>query len=117
MGHYAKVKGNKVIEVIVAEESYINSLPNNGLSRWVKTSYNTSANKHSAGGTPLRKNFAGVGAIYNEELDAFIHPSVYPSWILNEDTCQYEAPVVYLGAEDSLHYWNEDTLSWDIPKP
>jgi len=78
---------------------------------WKQTSYNTRGGVHLLGGTPFRKNHAGIGHIYDEDRDAFIEPKPYPSWTLNEDTCQWEAPSAY--PDDGKRYnWNEETTSW-----
>ena len=79
---------------------------------WKQTSYNTKGGVHTLGGTPFRKNYAGIGYTYDEDRDAFIPKQRYPSWILNEDTCYWEAPVAY--PDDGKRYeWNEETGSWD----
>jgi len=79
---------------------------------WKQTSYNTHGGVHKLDGTPLRKNYAGIGYTYDETRDAFIAPQPYPSWTLNEDTCRWEGPVAY--PDDDKHYkWNEETTSWD----
>ena len=79
---------------------------------WKRTSYNTFGNVHRLGGTPFRKNYAGIGYTYNAAKDAFISPQPYPSWPLNEDTCLWDAPTAY--PDDGKKYtWNEDTTSWD----
>jgi hypothetical protein len=84
-----------------------------GYPLWVQTSYNTYAGVHKNGGTPLRKNHAGIGMAYDETRDAFIPKKPFNSWILNEDTCLWNAPVSY--PNDSNKYtWNESTLTWDI---
>ena len=84
-----------------------------GWSIWKQTSYNTIGGVHKLGGTPLRKNHAGIGYTYDEDRDAFIPPKDYPSWTLNETTCQWEAPVAY--PDDGKRYnWNEDNQSWDL---
>ena len=70
---------------------------------WVQTSYNGH----------IRKNYAGIGYTYDSERDAFIPPKPYNSWILNETTCLWEAPVPY-PTDDSIYHWNEDTQNWDI---
>ena len=83
-----------------------------GWSVWKQTSYNTGGGVHKLGGTPLRKNHAGVGYTYDEDRDAFISPKSFNSWTLNEDTCNWEAPVVF--PDDGKRYsWNEETTSWD----
>ena len=84
-----------------------------GWSIWKQTSYNTHGGVHTLDGTPLRKNHAGIGYKYDEDRDAFIPPKNYPSWTLNEDTCNWEAPVAY--PDDGQRYdWNEETTSWDL---
>jgi len=79
---------------------------------WKQTSYNTLGGVHLLGGTPLRKNHAGIGYTYDEDKDAFIPAQTYPSWTLNEDTCQWEAPSAR--PKDGLPYeWNEETQAWE----
>ena len=78
---------------------------------WKQTSYNTFGGVHKLDGTPLRKNYAGIGYTYDETRDAFIEPKSYSSWTLNEDTCQWEAPSAR-PADDKLYEWNEETTSW-----
>lgn len=77
-----------------------------------RTSYNTHGGAHSGGGTPLRKNYAGVGYTYDPNRDAFIPPRPdFPSWVLNEDTCYWMSPVPY--PEDGNDYlWDEDSSDW-----
>jgi hypothetical protein len=78
---------------------------------WVKTSYNTLGGKHLLGGTPLRKNYAGIGFTYDEGRDAFISPKPFDSWLLDEETCLWQSPVPY--PTDGKDYdWDEQTLSW-----
>jgi len=84
-----------------------------GWSIWVQTSYNTYGGVHSTGGTPLRKNHAGIGMTYDEDRDAFIPKKLFNSWILNETTCLWEAPVAY--PDDGNRYnWNEINQNWDL---
>jgi len=128
MASFAKIGlNNKVIEVLsvvnevlhdsngVEQESigidFLTKLT--GYPVWVKTSYNTKGGVHKLGGTPLRKNHAGIGYTYDETRDAFIPPKSYPSWILNEFTCLWEAPVAY-PTDGEFYTWNESTLTWDI---
>lgn len=116
MAHFAKIdENNTVVEVLVTN----NEKPEEGLlwliekfgGTWIKTSYNTIGGQHLEGGTPLRKNFAGVGFTYDEDRDAFIPPKPFESWILNENTCLWDSPVPY--PEDGKNYsWDEDSLSW-----
>jgi len=84
-----------------------------GWAIWKQTSYNTHGGVHNNNGTPLRKNFAGIGYTYDEDRDAFISPKPFNSWILNEDTCLWEAPVSK-PQDDNKYRWNESTLTWDI---
>jgi hypothetical protein len=84
-----------------------------GWAIWKQTSYNTHGGVHSSGGTPLRKNHAGIGFTYDEDRDAFIPPKSYPSWILNEDTCLWESPVAKPNDENNYN-WNEITTTWDL---
>ena len=85
-----------------------------GWAIWKQTSYNTHGGVHDNGGTPFRKNHAGIGYTYDEIRDAFIPPKPnLPSWILNEDTCNWEAPVAKPN-NDQKYIWNELTLAWDL---
>ena len=111
MAHYAKVSNSLVTQVIVAEPEFFGTFVDSSPGEWIQTSYNTSGGVHSEGGTPLRKNYAGVGYTYDSVRDAFIAPQPYASWILNEDTCIYEAPIAY-PTDDLMYSWDEDTTSW-----
>ncbi len=84
-----------------------------GWAIWKQTSYNTHGGVHSSGGIPLRKNHAGIGYTYDEDRDAFIPPKPFKSWVLNEDTCLWNAPVAR-PEDDNMYIWNESTLTWDI---
>ena len=90
MAHYAKVTNKIVTQVIVAEAEFVENLVDNIAGRWVQTSYNTYGGKHLLGGTPLRKNFAGVGMTYDANRDAFIPQKPDGNYVLNEDTCLWE---------------------------
>ena len=86
---------------------------------WIQTSYNTLGGVHANGGTPLRKNYAGIGYTYDADRDAFIPPKPYESWLLNDDTCLWDAPVPY-PTDGKMYRWDEDTLSWlevEAPTP
>jgi hypothetical protein len=84
-----------------------------GWAIWVQTSYNTHGGVHSSGGTPLRKNHAGIGYTYDENRDAFIPKKPFNSWVLNETTCLWESPIPY--PQDNNRYkWNEQNQSWDL---
>ena len=84
-----------------------------GYPVWIQTSYSTHGGIHKSGGTPLRKNHAGIGYTYDEDRDAFIPKKPYQSWILNETTCLWEAPIARPNDENKYN-WNELTLSWDL---
>ena len=122
MAHFAKLSlGSKVIsvhvvsnEVATTEQAGIDFLNNLHKTNdvWKQTSYNTQGGVHKLDGTPFRKNYAGIGFTYDETRDAFIPPKLYNSWTLNEDSCQWEAPVAYPD-DDKLYEWNEETTSWD----
>jgi|TARA_B100000085_G_C18243165_1_gene390783 hypothetical protein len=119
MAHYAFLDENNIVtEVIVGKDE-------NDINDWEshysafrgqpckRTSYNTHGGVHSSGGTPFRKNYAGIGFTYDQTRDAFIPPKPYNSWTLNETTCLWEAPVAY--PTDGQRYdWNEETQSWDL---
>jgi len=106
MSHFAKVVSNIVTNVIVAEQDWVDALD----GTWIQTSYNTYGNVHSNSGTPLRKNYAGIGDTYDSDRDAFYSEKPYPSWTLNEDSCVWEAPTPM--PENVICYWSEDDLAW-----
>lgn len=111
MSHFAKInKNNIVIEVIVADQDFIDSGAVGDPTKWIQTSYNTFAGKHP-NGTPLRKNFAGIGFKYDKKLDAFIPPQPYPSWTLDKETCQWKAPIEQ-PISDVPTYWDEESQQW-----
>ena len=118
MSHFAKVVDGIVETVIVVEQDFIDSGSLGDPSLWVQTSYNTRHGVHYApdsntpdGGVALRKNYASIGSAYDAERDAFIPPKAYNSWVLNEDTCDWEPPTAY--PDDGKKYkWDEDTTSW-----
>lgn len=111
MAHFAKVENGVVTQVIVIEQDVLNLGHWGDPASWVQTSYNTVAGVHTQGGTPLRKNYAGVGYTYDSVRDAFIPPKEYASWVLDEDTCQWNAPTAM--PDDGKRYqWRESTTSW-----
>ena len=115
MAHFAKVVSGIVTKVIVAEQEFFLTFIDDSPGEWIQTSYNTSRGVHAEGGTPLRKNYAGVGMIYDSVRDAFYAPQPFPSWTLNEDSCLWEAPVAYPDADsDEKYQWNEETTSWQL---
>ncbi len=111
MAHFAKVQDGKVTQVIVAEPSFFETFVDTSAGEWIQTSYNTQGGIHKLGGTPLRKNYAGIGYTYDRTLDAFIPPKPYPSWLLNEDTCLWEAPVAHPD-DGKVYRWDEPTTAW-----
>ena len=136
MAHFAKLGvGNIVIAVHVVHNDiatteqagidFLNTLHKTN-NVWKQTSYNTRGGVHLLGGTPFRKNYAGKGYRYDEDRDAFIPISMYPSWTLDEDTCQWKAPVAYPETftqdrknEDGSdapdrYYWNEQKFKWEL---
>jgi len=117
MAHYAKVNNGIVEKVIVAEADFFETFVDTSPGEWIQTSYNTRGGKHYGqdgledDGVALRKNYAGIGFTYDSTRDAFIEPQPYPSWVLNEVTCQWESPVPY--PDDDKHYaWDEETTNW-----
>ena len=111
MAHFAKVENGIVTRVIVAEPEFFDTFIDSTAGKWIQTSYNTHGGQHPEG-RPLRKNYAGIGFTYDKDRDAFIPPKPFDSWVLNEDTCLWDAPVTY--PEDGKQYkWNEETLSWE----
>jgi len=108
MSHFAKVENGIVTQVIVAEQDVIDS----GMfgTGWVQTSYNTRGGQHPQG-RPLRKNYAGIGYTYDITSDAFIPPKPHASWILDEQTCLWNAPVA-CPDDGKMYQWDEATTSW-----
>ena len=84
-----------------------------GWAIWKQTSYNTHGGVHNNGGTPLRKNHAGIGYTYDEDRDAFIPPKPFNSWILNENNCHWQPPIAK-PQDDNDYKWNEQNQSWDL---
>ena len=107
MSHFAKIERGVVTQVIVAEQDFVDTQS----GTWVQTSYNTHGGQHSQDGTPLRKNYAGIGYTYDSTRNAFYASQPYPSWTLNETTCLWEPPVAHPN-DDKRYIWNEDTTSW-----
>lgn len=117
MAHFAKVVDGKVSQVIVAEPEFFDTFVDTSPGQWIQTSYNTHGGVHINGGTPLRKNYAGVGYSYDPVRDAFIPPQPFPSWLLNDDSCLWDPPVP-MPTDGKLYVWDEPTLSWvEVPSP
>lgn len=120
MAHYAFLDSNNIVtEVIVGKdegEQGIDWEQHYGNFRGQvckRTSYNTKGGVHTGGGTPYRKNYAGIGYSYDAERDAFIPPKPFESWLLNEDSCLWEAPVAHPN-DGGFYNWNEETQAWDV---
>lgn len=125
MAYFAKVNIQMIVtQVIAAEQDFIDTLQDKDF--WVQTSFNTRGGKHydpetgeEDGGIALRKNFAGIGYKYDPNRDAFIPPRAYTSWVLDEDTCWWKAPIdaPELSEEDiaagKFYIWDEDTYQAD----
>jgi hypothetical protein len=142
MAYFAKLGTGNIVEKVISINNsvitddngveqeklgndFINKLYNTR-DVWKQTSYNTISGVHNNNGTPLRKNYAGIGFTYDQQRDAFIPPKPYNSWILNEYTCQWQSPVPYPitnnqnninefgNPTNDLYRWNEQNLSWDL---
>lgn len=115
MAHFAKVVNGVVTQVIVAEPEFFQTFVDSSPGEWIQTSYNTFGGQHKLGGTPLRKNYAGIGFTYDNVRDAFIPPKIHASWVLNEDTCLWDAPVP-MPTDGKVYKWDEPTTSWvEVP--
>ena len=122
MSHFAKVKAGLVIETIVAEPEFFNSFVDSSAGKWVQTSYNTRGGIHYDPNTSkpsadqskaIRKNYAGVGYSYDKNRDAFVPPRPFPSWILDEQTCLWNAPIAR-PTDGKRYEWNESTKKWEV---
>jgi len=111
MAHFAKVVNDKVVRVVVADSDYFDNFTDTSPGRWIQTSYNTKSGVHINDGTPLRKNYAGIGFTYDATKDAFIPPQLFSSWTLNETSCTWEPPTA-CPDDDKMYTWNEDTTNW-----
>ncbi len=109
MSHFAKVLDGKVVQVIVAEQEFFDTFVDSTPGEWIQTSYNTYGNQHLEN-RPLRGNYAGIGYTYDKTNDVFYAPKPYNSWVLNETTWLWEAPVTM--PTDGLYQWDEATTSW-----
>lgn len=120
MAHYAFLDENNIVtEVIPGKdegddgidwEQHYGEFRGQGCKR---TSYNTVGGVHTGGGTPFRKNYAGIGYTYDAQRDAFIPPQPFASWLLNEQTCQWEAPVPS-PTDNNMYVWDEQSQSWTV---
>jgi len=115
MAHFAKLDLNNVVVFVTAgrDEDKEEELTARTGDVYKQTSYNTCGGVHILGGTPFRKNFAGFGYTYDATRDAFIPPQPFPSWVLNEDTCLWESPVL-MPVDGQIYNWDEPTTSWVV---
>lgn len=120
MTHFAKVKDGIVTQVIVSEQEFFNAFVDSSPGEWIQTSYNTRGGVHYApnsdepdGGVALRKNFAGIDYAYDKDRDAFIPPKPFASWVLDDASCLWEAPVPY-PTDGEMYNWNEETQTWEL---
>lgn len=124
MSHFAKVLDGVVVQVIKAEPEFFDTFVDSTPGEWIQTSYNTVGGVHYLRNDDgslaepsndqtkaLRKNFAGVGFSYRKDLDAFISPKPFESWVLNEESCLWEAPTEQPN-DGRLYAWDENTKSW-----
>jgi hypothetical protein len=124
MSHFAKVLNGFVVQVIVADPEFFETFVDTTPGTWIQTSYNTRGGVHYVPNTntpsedqskAIRKNYAGVGYIYDSDKDAFIPPKQFNSWVLNKSTCLWEAPISY--PDDGKFYkWDESITNWvEVP--
>ena len=111
MAHFAKVTDGLVTQVIVAEPEFFTTFVDSSPGQWIQTSYNTHGGVHATGGTPLRKNYAGIGYSYDAQRDAFIPPKPFASWILDEQKCLWNPPVA-MPTDNKSYRWDEPTTTW-----
>jgi hypothetical protein len=115
LAHFAKLDENNIVTFVTVGRQEDDGKEADLCARtgdvYKQTSYNTHGGVHALGGTPLRKNYAGIGYTYDAGRDAFIPPKPYASWLLNETTCLWDAPVAF--PDDGKRYsWDEATTSW-----
>jgi hypothetical protein len=120
MAHYAFIDSNNIVTQVIVGRNELDQ----GVDweQWYgytsgqickRTSYNTHGGKHFFGKTPFRKNYAGIGFTYDSARDAFIPPQPFPSWVLNEETCLWDAPVA-IPTDGQRYYWDEATTNWVV---
>ena len=126
MSHFAKLDENNVVVFVTVGRDEDNGLEAELSARtgdvYKQTSYNTHGGVHSLGGTPFRKNYAGLGYTYDAQRDAFIPPKPYASWVLDESTCLWNSPVAYptdVGTPEApkFYQWDEPTQTWELVIP
>jgi hypothetical protein len=128
MASFAKINSNNKVEQVISVHN--NELLDNGIeseekgiqflkslygqdTNWKQTSYNTINGIHTLGGTPFRKNHAGINYTYDSQRDAFIPIKPYNSWVLNEDTCNWESPITK-PQDGNMYRWNEPIINWEL---
>lgn len=113
MAHFARIKNGIVDFVVVGRDEDENREDELAHDGWIyrRTSYNTHGGVHANGGTPFRKNYAGIGFTYDSERDAFIPPKPFASWLLNEDSCLWDAPVA-MPNDGKFYGWDENAQQW-----
>jgi len=130
MAHFAKLGVGNIVETVEVVSNDVATTEQAGVDFlnnlygtndvWKQTSYNTIGGEHQLGGTPFRKNHAGIGFTYDQTRDAFIPPKPHNSWIFNETTCLWNPPIpeptlTQEQIDDNNYYkWNEDNRSWDL---
>ena len=121
MAHFAKVTDGKVTQVIVAEKEFFDTYVDSTPGEWIQTSYNTRGGVHYGqdgnpdGGVALRGNYAGIGYTYDRTNDVFYAPKPYASWVLNNTSWTWEAPVA-MPTDGKQYTWDEATISWvEVP--
>lgn len=124
MAHYAFLDENNIVTEVIVGKDETELIEGKTPEIWygefrgqrcLRTSYNTQGGQHLHGGTPFRKNYAGIGYSFSDVLDAFIPPKPYPSWVLNENTCLWEAPIPYPTNDEGIFYtWNEEKQEWQV---
>jgi len=112
MSHFAQIDSNNMVtQVLVIEQDVVDTGLFGDPATFVQTSYNTQGGVHKLGGTPLRKNYAGIGYTYDRDRDAFVPPRPFNSWILNKDTCLWDAPTP-MPTDGKVYNWDEATTAW-----
>ena len=122
MAHFAKLDENNIVTQVIVVSNDIATSESAGVTfinnlygtsdTWKQTSYNTFFGNHKLGGTPFRKNYAGIGFSYDASRDAFIPPKPYASWVLDETACQWKSPVDYPDDDDLKYIWDESNTAW-----
>jgi hypothetical protein len=111
MAHWAKVEDGIVVQVNVVDDEFIKANPDRYTGTWIKTSYNTYGGVHLLGGTPLRKNYAGVGFTWDGV--GFAAPQPFPSWLFNTEFYLWEAPTP-MPTDGQAYNWVEADLNWQV---